>query len=115
MKPPLTNLEGARIVRATHTTGQDSLRLEFERDILLIVYNDVRLDSVRCSIVDPPCEFTTLRGMRVEAISSSDQELSFRLSPGAQICIALDDSACQGPEAFQLIMPGYPIIVEQNT
>jgi hypothetical protein len=58
MKPPLTNLEGARIVRATHTTGQDSLRLEFERDILLIVYNDVRLDSVRCSIVDPPCEFT---------------------------------------------------------
>jgi hypothetical protein len=37
MKPPLTNLEGARIVRATHTTGQDSLRLEFERDILLML------------------------------------------------------------------------------
>jgi len=114
MKPPLTNLEGARIIRATHTAGQDSLRCEFDNNILLIIYNDVRLDLDHSSIDDPSRELSLLCGKRVESVTSSDRELLFRLSAGSQLRIGLDDSACEGPEAFQLIIPGYPIIVEQN-
>jgi hypothetical protein len=114
MQPPLTKLEQATIVRAYHTADQDTLRLQFDGSAELIAYNDSSLDDHRLSIADPSREFPTISGLRVEMIARTAEELIFRLSAGRVIRIGLREEDSHGPEAFQVVLPGYPPIVEQN-
>lgn len=114
MEPPLSKLEQARIKRLSHTRDMDSLRIEFDGGAELIAYNDSMLDDLLITVEDAACEFPVGLGLRVEMIDHTDRELILRLSDDHHIRIGLREQDSRGPEAFQLVLPGYPPIVEQN-
>lgn len=114
MEPPLSKLEQARIKRLSHTAGLDSLRIEFDGGAELIAYNDSMLDDLLITIGDAARDFPTSLGLMVESIGQTDRELTLRLSNDHHIRIGLREQDSRGPEAFQLVLPGYPPIVEQN-
>jgi hypothetical protein len=114
MLPPLIKLEHATIVRATHTVNQDALRVQFEGSEELIVYNNSEFDSLSLSMSDPSREFPMLAGLQIETIARTEEELVFHLSGHHRIRIGLKENAACGPEAFQIALPGYPPVVEQN-
>lgn len=114
MRGPLVKLERAQVLRAYHTFDQDALRLEFEGGIVLIAYNNTSVNGVALSVSAPSLEFTGVSWQRVEVVLVNDDELVLRLSRNDVIRIGLRDSDACGPEAFQMLIPGYPPIVEQN-
>lgn len=114
MEPPLIKLIEARIVRLTHIADQDSIRIKFDSGAQFIAYNNGALNNLVLMISQPTCDFSLDADVRVESIERTDQELIFRLSNAGCIRIGLRERDSCGPEAFQIILPGYPPIVEQN-
>jgi hypothetical protein len=114
MQSPLATIESAEIARATHAMGENSLRLEFAGGRILIAYNKCLFDGRRVQIDSPSREFAVLVGMKLQSIVESKLGLEFEISENHHVRIGTVDEVIEGPEAFQLILPGYPPVVQQN-
>lgn len=114
MKSPWHEFDRATIARAYHTQDQDSVRLEFDNQAELIGYNVSVVNGVDSLTSDPSCEFPMFKNKMVENISRDDDQLLLQMHGGCTVAIRLHERYWSGPEAFQLVLPGYPLIVAQN-
>lgn len=114
MLSPLERLEGAVIRWAGHNPHLDSLRLEFQGSAALIAYNACVVGGGVVRIDDSPREFPALVGAVVESIVRTERHLRINLSSGRDVVIGMSNEDIAGPEAFQIMLPGYPPVVEQN-
>jgi hypothetical protein len=114
MLGPFTKLVGPKVLLACHTLGQDSVRLELEHGVVFIAYNDCVLDGANISISNNSDEFNALVGTSIETIRNTDEAVNLSFSGQHSLSIGLRDRDRQGPEAYQILIPGFVPVVEQN-
>ncbi len=81
---------------------------------MLVVFNRCSVGDLATSISDQSRDFALLRDTVVEALTQTEGAIILNLSSRQRLEIGMCEKDRAGPEAFQLIVPGFVPIVEQN-
>ena len=96
----------------------DYIQLVFQ-DTSFSLYNTTRLTIGKSSVLQGQAGFAdalvALIGLRVASVSTqADLALALLFENGVKLQVLRGKPYAQGPEAFQFIAPGSPIVVEAN-